>query len=89
MAERTAFYTTPAERATLIAEAAANGERTIHDDFNVGPNSENRLTFEAPGPPPAPTAREVELAALKGRMVAVPTPVEIARYLVLRDRLDA
>lgn len=42
----TRFYILPQEKQALIREAKQNGYRLIHDDFNVGPEGENQLTFE-------------------------------------------
>ena len=63
MVERTELYTTKEQRLTIIAAAEALGETMQHDDFNVGPNGENRLTFDVL-PPRVTTRGELRLREL-------------------------
>lgn len=61
------FYTTPAERAVIVADQESQGLTMLHDDFNVGPNGANRLTFEVFVAPP-PTQQELDRQARRDRI---------------------
>lgn len=45
MTETISFYTTKEERQTLIEAHKDLAFWVLHDDFNVGPRGENRITF--------------------------------------------
>lgn len=65
---REVYYTTQAERAAAIAEAQAQGETMLHDDFRVGPRGQNRLTFGVvPDLPPDPRAEVLKGLRAKGK----------------------
>lgn len=64
---RTVLYKTSAKRLSLIKAAEAKGETMIHDDFWVGPNQENRLTFGVP-PIAEPDAITIQIAALTAKL---------------------
>ena len=66
---RTVEYVTQEEKRLAIEAAEANNETMIHDDFNVGMNGENLLTFDThpnliPIPLTAEQVRKNELVAL-------------------------
>ncbi len=42
---RTVFYTTEGAKKVLIDSARDLGESVIHDDFGVGPEGQNQLSF--------------------------------------------
>jgi hypothetical protein len=84
------FYTTKEERDTLCAAAHARGERLLHDDFNIGPDGEHRLTFEVQKPDPLPTPAELRLQELRGKIGDTgksPTLPEVVEYLRLERGL--
>ncbi len=64
---RTVFYKTPAKRRSLVKAAEAKGETMIHDDFCVGPNQENRLTFGVL-PKPEPDPRAIRMKDLTAKL---------------------
>lgn len=65
------FYTTNEERQALIDAAEARKETMLHDDFEVGPNGENRLTF-GDVPEPVISPRPVDrLALIETRLTAL------------------
>ena len=46
MTQEISYYTTNEERKHLIADAESRQLTLQHDDFRVGPNGANRLTFD-------------------------------------------
>ena len=62
---RQVLYTTESERNMLITNAEDRGETMIHDDFDVGPNGEHRLTFDTLPASPSQTERDIILARLQ------------------------
>ena len=85
--ERTQLYTTRGQREQALTNAKQAGETVVHDDFAVGPNGENQLTFGIVDIDP-PTAEEIELRGLVPKLSAgTATSVEVQRYLVLKDNL--
>jgi len=57
--ERIEFYSTLEERAALLEAAKSLNETMVHDDFSIGPNGENRLTFNVyVAPPVTPEQRD-------------------------------
>lgn len=69
----TALYRTPSERARAVAAAQAEGRSTLHDDFNVGPNGENRLTFVVKTPDPVSAGKRAALDRLTAYLGAAPS----------------
>ena len=72
----TVFYTTSGQRAAFIAQAEAAGETMIHDDFNVGPDGEHRLTFDTlpsggGGGVRPPSSIDLRLDAIEARLTAL------------------
>ncbi len=64
---RTVFYKTQAKRLSFINAAESKGETMIHDDFCVGPNQENRLTFGVL-PKPEPDPRAIRMKDLTAKL---------------------
>jgi len=46
MTQEISYYTTDVERKNLIIAAESRQLTMLHDDFNVGPDGANRLTFD-------------------------------------------
>ena len=45
--EEIVFYTTDEEKQAALILANSQDKRMVHDDHNVGPNGEHRLTLDA------------------------------------------
>lgn len=67
MAQRTVLYVADDDRLKYIAEANAQGERMLHDDFAVGPEGQHRLTFEK-SPEPIPDSNFAAKKALLDKL---------------------
>ncbi len=82
---RTVLYKTPAKRLSLIKAAEAKGETMIHDDFWVGPNQENRLTFGVL-PITEPDTRTTQIATLTAKLKADTVTDSELRQLLRAER---
>lgn len=81
---RQVFYETEDQRRAYLKQATAKDEVLLHDDFNVGPDGENRLTFE--DAEPVVVVAPTELALLRRRIIDAPQSiqlVDIVRYVGL------
>jgi len=73
MLKEVVFYTTQQEKRQALGLANSRGKRMVHDDHNVGPEGEHRLTFgeppgKSPDPPDPPDPILLRLDAIEARL---------------------
>lgn len=69
---REVLYTTKQQRTDALDEAKTLNEVLLHDDFDVGPSGENRLTF-IPYIEPVPSPDELRQEELRGKLAGTKT----------------
>lgn len=87
MATTEVLYRTGAERGAAIAANQGAGLVLVHDDFNVGPDGENRLTFtdtDTRTAPPVP-ARRARIRQLRDQGTRTATELDELVRLIAQE----
>ena len=78
---REVLYVTKQERTEALLAAHDLGERMLHDDFGVGPEGEDRLTFEKQKPAPPLSIEAVRLNELWGKLADPDGSMELSEVV--------